>query len=705
MPNDNALINWAHLVRFASNLKDKFDDVQETLADSIRTANGIANGAISPKQISKTVNIAQGKMLKGKYSPDYNSTTKFPNYRDSTTYSISSEIYVKNYNGKITVSLPSTMASSGYQAFYLLDGDKKVIRSTSANGIRIGATSWIRYDATSETYSINMTEIKSADGTKNGEYIVVTFPYDYSSCYVTTDEENVEFSWLKVSKNNLDTTVTQSLEKADKAAELLDSTIAELSDGHMTNGKYSTSWDTNTKTINYTASSDYSISSPLYIRSYDKVTVSLPDSIPNTGLMGLFLLDSNQKVITSSSPNGIRTGAISWATYNSENKTYTIEIKDIINSGNNAVTDGSYIVVTFPLEHSDCFVKAFVSGGNFDWLTVNFGNLNPKLYFPEMLLGRKYYGVVGKELNFYFAQLYATADWKASNVYPITYYDGTGLNTYDNRISIIPTGAGSHTLGFVSNTVHDNRRITGERNNVTVVVTSKTDFNAARTALFIGDSRTDGQRLTKYAKDTIGSKLTLLGTRGSSPYNHEGRSGWKAEDYVTKASVSGSTNPFWNPTSNKFDFAYYMSSNDYDGVDFVNILLGANDMYSDYSVTCIETMVTSIHAYDENIKVTVMSDYTLPFSAYYTNGYSRCFLSMLYFAKMKAKFDNRETEEVYFLPVNTAISNEYDFDYSEIQESQLNPTTIRVMSDNLHTNTYGSRKVSNAWIMTVLNIE
>lgn len=496
-------------------------------------ASTIHYKAISPTQISDIIELSKGQMVKGMYSPDYNTETKLPNLRESELYSISNEIYIKEYNGTIRVSLPSTMSGSGYQAFYLLDGDKKVIRSTSANGIRIGATSWIIYDAETETYSIDMTEIKSTANTKNAAYIIVTFPYDFSNCFVSLEERAIDFSWL----------------------------------------------------------------------------------------------------------------------------------------------------------------------------TVNFGNLNPNLYFPEMLLGTKYYAVVGKELNFYFAQLYATVDWKASNVYPITYYDGTGLKTYDSRISIIPTAEGNHTLGFVSNTVHENRRITGERKDVNVVVTSKTDFVSPRTALFIGDSRTDGQRLTKYAKDTIGGKLTLIGTRGTTPYNHEGRSGWKAEDYITKSSVSGNVNPFWNPSTNRFDFAYYMSSNGYANVDFVNILLGANDMYSDYSVICINKMIESIHSYNPDIKITVMSDYTLPFSAYYTNGYARCFLSMLYFSKMKSNFDSRESEKVYFLPVNTAISNEYDFDYAEIQESQLNPTTIKVMSDNLHTNTYGSRKVSNAWIMTALNIE
>ena len=103
---------------------------------------------------------------------------------------------------------------------------------------------------------------------------------------------------------------------------------------------------------------------------------------------------------------------------------------------------------------------------------------------------------------------------------------------------------------------------------------------------------------------------TMLGTRGESPAVHEGRSGWTAADYCTKASHGDIVNPFYN---NGFDFAYYMSNQGYDGVDCVVIQLGINDIflmtYESFSATSviryIQQMVNSVLQYDGTIRVIV----------------------------------------------------------------------------------------------------
>lgn len=136
--------------------------------------------------------------------------------------------------------------------------------------------------------------------------------------------------------------------------------------------------------------------------------------------------------------------------------------------------------------------------------------------------------------------------------------------------------------------------------------------------LAIGDSTVDHDVMTAKLLSYFTEKnhtITLLGTLGSStdPNNkNEGRAGWTTADYLANTTKNGYTNPFWNPTTQAFDFSYYMSQQGYSGVDFVVIQLGINDLYGSTTFPVIdieqvweniETMIDSIFAYNTSIKI------------------------------------------------------------------------------------------------------
>lgn len=130
---------------------------------------------------------------------------------------------------------------------------------------------------------------------------------------------------------------------------------------------------------------------------------------------------------------------------------------------------------------------------------------------------------------------------------------------------------------------------------------------ASCSVLAIGDSTVDQDVMTQKLLDYFTSKsvtLTLLGTRGSGDNKNEGRAGWKAVDYLTNKQYYGVTNPFYNPTSETFDFAYYMTNQGYTAPTFVIIQLGINDLYYTYDTAiettwnAIKTMVDSIMTYN-----------------------------------------------------------------------------------------------------------
>lgn len=152
-----------------------------------------------------------------------------------------------------------------------------------------------------------------------------------------------------------------------------------------------------------------------------------------------------------------------------------------------------------------------------------------------------------------------------------------------------------------------------ESGTLTVIATSKIPTDTT-TAMVIGDSMVnDGTMTAKVAElyEADGAVLSLLGTRGGG--THEGRGGWTAEMYCTKASNGDITNPFYN---NGFDFSYYMTNQNFSGVQAVAIQLGVNDIFAfkDYSwaaydsatiLSYINQMVTSILAFDPSIKVII----------------------------------------------------------------------------------------------------
>lgn len=133
--------------------------------------------------------------------------------------------------------------------------------------------------------------------------------------------------------------------------------------------------------------------------------------------------------------------------------------------------------------------------------------------------------------------------------------------------------------------------------------------------LCIGDSIVDHDVMTAKIKSFFeenGKTVTLLGTLGDGQgtgNNNEGRAGWTTSDYFTDKQYNGVVNPFYNPSSQTFDFSYYMNNQGYTSVDFVVIQLGINDLYNFDDTKIIPTwenvnaMIDSILSYNQSTKV------------------------------------------------------------------------------------------------------
>lgn len=174
--------------------------------------------------------------------------------------------------------------------------------------------------------------------------------------------------------------------------------------------------------------------------------------------------------------------------------------------------------------------------------------------------------------------------------------------------------------------------------------------------LCIGDSITNSNfpKHLKWQLSQFGIDATMIGTvvcshetysYGISKYlsaeKGEGRGGWRLTDFCcnTPLKEGGYYKPSFvmmNPETQQFDFDYYMRTQQFDGVDFVVINMGTNDMSgyhyagspesnpmygkirkvdldteylnpdSEYYLGKLySTLIDSIHAYDPNIKIAI----------------------------------------------------------------------------------------------------
>lgn len=213
--------------------------------------------------------------------------------------------------------------------------------------------------------------------------------------------------------------------------------------------------------------------------------------------------------------------------------------------------------------------------------------------------------LTGGEFSIYYANVIS----RQNAIFWCGSVSGLTTRRYDDHLSVTANAAGTYPLQWK---VYSSGYSLLASGTCTIIAVDNKAVTAS--ALVIGDSTvTQGgyicQKLLS-CFSAAGGALTLLGTRGTAPAKHEGRAGWKASDYCTKAADGTYTNPFYD---NGFDFSHYMATQGYTGVGVVVIQLGINDIFyagldsfsAAETIGYMDAMVTSILAYDSSIKVIV----------------------------------------------------------------------------------------------------
>ena len=306
-------------------------------------------------------------------------------------------------------------------------------------------------------------------------------------------------------------------------------------------------------------------------------------------------------------------------------------------------------------------------------------------------LPSKFYALVGEELNIYFDNLVEGHD--TEYVFDVTCDVGEHL---ERGFRLVPDKAGSYSL----NITVTKDGVTISKNSTIVVADTNAGSGKTKNVMIIGDSTTNNgiaveKLLTNFENDSM--NIVSLGTRGKAPKLHEGRSGWTFDLYFTTSidrNDSSVKNPFYNTETATFDAAYYFENTGMQKPDYVIINLGINDTFSyksdetlseaiDILNSQCDAMIDSIKTVDSNIKVcvalTIPPNYSQDaFGKNYECNQTRARYkrnNVIWVDNLISKYDNRETERIYLIPIYSNLDTKYNMGMETVQYNKRNPAT------------------------------
>lgn len=333
--------------------------------------------------------------------------------------------------------------------------------------------------------------------------------------------------------------------------------------------------------------------------------------------------------------------------------------------------------------------------------------LKDMLFDVKISLPSKIYALVGQELNIYFDNIINDRDTRYD--FDVTCSIGA---QYDNYYRVTPITAGSYTITI--DVIHNGAIVAAAQSTI-FVTSAAVGASQTRKILVIGDSTTaNGIAVTKLNVnfDADVMNVNCIGTKGTTPNQHEGISGWTINRFYTAV-----TSPF--VYDGVFNFGAYMTANSYTGVDVVVINLGINDIFTlatDIAVsTAITTMlaqlqgmIDSIHTYDVNIKIGLCI--TIPPAydqssfgknhgcTYRRNRYKRN--NFMWCDALIDAFDVKTADNIYLIPVNVNLDTRYNMTLETLPVNARNTdVTVQSITANgsVHPDTSGYWQIADVY--------
>lgn len=451
-------------------------------------------------------------------------------------------------------------------------------------------------------------------------------------------------------------------------------------------------------------------------KSFGNYNMLIGDNPPSSGIaMGRYKAG---EIYSATSYNF---SGLSWdANYDESKHVLSYLTSKIIESGSQVDTYVFCFYNTEPIVYPDVFPK--LDSGVLQLLKIigkeqltddlqnTITNIS-NLLSIDIMLQDEIYSVIGHEHNIYFWNVI-----KCSNINDYTIRVsganyGSGIKNLGDCVRMKPTEAKKQVLIFK---IYKNDALIKEKSTMIKMIADNRP--SARKVIFIGDSMVENGYEVAELKKMFGEDMTFYGTRQGGQRDssdtwqtvyHEGRSSWDSGEYLNKASKNNVANAFYNPTTSKFDFSYYMNNNtSFNDVTDVFIQLGNNDadkMTKEQYVSNIQYIIDDIHKYNSSIKVFVC----VP-SPVVNDGYAygtRNYVDVQYSKNHLFECGKHLIENVknaICVPIYQNLDCYNDFPKAEVAFSARNPDKHTVCNDNVHPSKYGFYKFADTLYCAIL---
>lgn len=452
-------------------------------------------------------------------------------------------------------------------------------------------------------------------------------------------------------------------------------------------------------------------------KTFGNYNMLIGENHPSSGIaMMRYKKDSVASAVSYSQLNNL-----SWdADFDSSENTLSYLTNKIIESGSQVDTYAFCFCNTEPIVYPDIFpelnsgVLQLLKIIGKEQLTDDLQNTITNIFNSlsvDIMLPNEIYSVIGHEHNIYFWNTI-----KCSNIHDYTIRVsganyGSGIKNLGDCVRMKPTAAKKQVIIFK---VYKNDALLKEKSTTIKMIADNRP--SARKVIFIGDSMVENGYEIAELKKMFGEDMIFYGTRQGGQKDssdtwqtvyHEGRSSWDSGEYLNKASKNNVANAFYNPTTSKFDFSYYMNNNtSFNDVTDVFIQLGNNDadkMTKEQYVSNIQYIVDDIHKYNSNIKVFVC----IP-SPVVNDGYAygtRNYVDVQYSKNHLFECGKHLMENIknaVCVPIYQNLDCYNDFPKIEVAFSARNPDKHTVCNENVHPSKYGFYKFADTLYCAIL---
>ncbi|MCX7426282.1 MAG: GDSL-type esterase/lipase family protein [Planctomycetia bacterium] len=344
------------------------------------------------------------------------------------------------------------------------------------------------------------------------------------------------------------------------------------------------------------------------------------------------------------------------------------------------------------------------------------------------------HAVVGVEMNVYFDNVVLAIRPEA---YAFDVNCPLGIQQ-NERWTLTPSADQVGSQPFELTVRDDRNQVLARGRSIINVVPADAGVDRPVTMLVIGDSLTHAsvytQRVLDLCKTPGNPKLTLVGSfhpaDPTGANRHEGYGGWTAERFATfyrdtarQGDVGQRGSPFLYQEPGgqpKLDFARYCKEfNGGSGPDFVAILLGCNDTFSDTDETIegridgvlrhYDTLIGMIHGVRPDTRIGLMLTVPPaatqdPFGDDYRCGQTRWQYKRnqhRLVERLLAKYAGREAEHVYAVPTEVNLDCLHNYPTRTAKcNAQSEEETVR-LANGVHPAASGYRQIGDtlyAWL-------